>query len=149
VKANALQPVFVGFMPADLDEGHLYVSMEYATTIHLCACGCGNKVVLPLSPGDWRLLFDGDAISMVPSVGNWEFPCQSHYWIRDNQVIWSKPWTKAQIEAGRARDSGALNDYFAGRAATATAAVEETPVSPVAAPGWWTRLKRLFSGDND
>lgn len=34
------------FRPDELDEGVLYVSVEYDTTIHLCAWGCRNQVVL-------------------------------------------------------------------------------------------------------
>jgi hypothetical protein len=36
----------------------LYVSLEYATAIHACACGCGNEVVTPLSPNGWKLTFE-------------------------------------------------------------------------------------------
>lgn len=34
----------VGFMPAQLEPGILYVSKKYRTAAHLCACGCGEKV---------------------------------------------------------------------------------------------------------
>lgn len=46
---DALDVEFVDFIPAEPIPATLYVSMQYATTIHLCACGCGNKVVAPLS----------------------------------------------------------------------------------------------------
>jgi hypothetical protein len=55
MKLYSIQPQFVEFMPPMLKEGVLYVSMPYATTTHLCACGCGNKVVVPLNPADWQL----------------------------------------------------------------------------------------------
>ena len=74
MKLAAVEPEFVEFIPAGLTEGKLYVSMLYATTVHLCACGCGNKVVLPLSPAEWQLYFDGESVSLTPSVGNWEYP---------------------------------------------------------------------------
>ncbi|MCH2218714.1 Uncharacterised protein [Mycobacteroides abscessus subsp. abscessus] len=35
---------FVDFIPADLDAGVLYVSLPYATVMHLCACGCAGCV---------------------------------------------------------------------------------------------------------
>ena len=72
---------FVTFAPAALAPGVLYVSMEYATVLHACCCGCGNKVVTPLAPERWSLTYDGRHITIVPSIGNWSFPCQSHYWI--------------------------------------------------------------------
>ncbi len=89
--------------PAQLEAGILYVSMPYRTTLHLCCCGCGNQVVLPLRPTAWKLTYDGDTITMSPSVGNWSFPCRSHYWIRNNQVEWAGSWTDDEIAAGRRR----------------------------------------------
>jgi hypothetical protein len=115
MKLNSIEPEFVEFIPPELSEGTLYVSMIYTTTVHLCGCGCGNKVVLPLSPADWQMYFDGEAVSLTPSVGSWEFPCQSHYWIKGNKIRWAAPWTKEQITAGRRRDAKDLKTYFADR----------------------------------
>lgn len=95
---------FVEFVPQDLREGRIYVSIEYATAIHMCACGCGHKVVTPITPTDWRLTFDGETISLYPSIGNWSFPCHSHYWIRENRVEWAGRWSRREVEAGRERD---------------------------------------------
>jgi len=78
---------FVHYMPRELNQGVLYISMEYSLVMHLCACGCGEKVATPLSPEDWKLYYDGDAITLSPSIGNWDFSCMSHYWIRRNKVI--------------------------------------------------------------
>ncbi len=71
-----LGPEFVTTMPESLLPGVLYVSMEYATVIHLCACGCGSEAVTPLSPTDWSMRYDGVAVTLHPSVGNWSFPCR-------------------------------------------------------------------------
>ncbi|WP_443045096.1 DUF6527 family protein [Streptomyces sp. Go40/10] len=73
------------------------------TVVHLCCCGCGNKVVTPLSPTDWSLTFDGASISLSPSIGNWSYPCRSHYWIRGDTAQWAERWTSRQIEAARTR----------------------------------------------
>jgi len=35
-------------MPKELSPGILYVSEEFRTAAHLCACGCGSKVRTPL-----------------------------------------------------------------------------------------------------
>ena len=78
---------FVHYMPKELNQGVLYISMEYSLVMHLCACGCGEKVATPLSPEDWKLYYDGEAISLSPSIGNWDFSCMSHYWIRRNKTI--------------------------------------------------------------
>lgn len=88
MRQTSLAHEFVDYVPAVLAEGVLYVSLRFATVVHLCPCGCGNKVVTPLSPADWQLLFDGEAVSLTPSIGNWSLPCQSHYWIKLDRVRW-------------------------------------------------------------
>lgn len=103
---------FVEYVPAVLAEGVLYVSLRFATVVHLCPCGCGNKVVTPLSPADWQLLFDGEAVSLTPSIGNWSLPCQSHYWIRLDRVRWVRAATRWRGES----------DQFASEVATALGA---------------------------
>ena len=103
---------FVEFIPRELKRNTVYVSIPYATAIHNCCCGCGNRVVTPLSPADWRLIFDGSSVSLEPSIGNWSFPCRSHYWIRNNCVIWSDEWTDDEIDAARSRDAHAHAAYF-------------------------------------
>lgn len=103
---------FVEYIPNTLEEGTIYVSVAFGTVAHRCCCGCGNEVVTPLSPTDWKLTFDGQSISLYPSIGNWSFPCQSHYWIRRNRVRWAPRWTQEEIRDGRAHDSFAKEKYF-------------------------------------
>ena len=74
---DTLQPKFVEFIPKDLEDGIIYISMEYATATHKCVCGCGLRVVTPFSPTDWTLIYDGKSVSLDPSIGNWSFPCGS------------------------------------------------------------------------
>src|ERR1700731_4258645 len=111
-RTTRLNLAFVEYIPSDLDEGTLYVSMAFATGVHKYCCGCGNQVVTPLSPTDWRLEFDGESISLHPSIGNWSFECRSHYWIRRNSVQWAPRWSEKQIEAGRSRDRSTKERYF-------------------------------------
>ena len=73
-------------MPEVKEDGILYVSMEYCIAIHLCVCGCGNEVVTPIAPDAWKLTFNGAGISLYPSIGNWDFDCQSHYFIVENKI---------------------------------------------------------------
>ena len=88
MRTTQFRPTFVKYIPEEMKEGVLYISMEYATASHLCACGCGEKVVTPLSPDFWQMYYNGKEISLTPSIGNYEFPCQSHYFIRYNKVEW-------------------------------------------------------------
>ncbi|KAA9349728.1 DUF6527 family protein [Larkinella humicola] len=112
MKIKSLQHSFVKFIPKTLDEGVLYVSIEYCTAAHNCVCGCGNRVVTPISPTDWRLLFDGETVSLSPSIGNWGFECQSHYWIKQSKIEWAGKWKKEQINAGRNKDFQDKKEYF-------------------------------------
>src|SRR4051812_35421322 len=79
--------------------------MEHAALLHLCACGCGQQVVLELSPMHYTLTYAGDGITLDPSVGNWSFPCRSHYLLRDSRVVWAAQWSDARVAAARAREA--------------------------------------------
>jgi hypothetical protein len=99
-----LKPSFVDAFPEKLDEGVLYVALEYATMSHLCACGCGSEVITPLSPKDWEFTYNGDSISVKPSIGSWSLECESHYVIQNGAIRWAEKWDSATIQAGRERD---------------------------------------------
>lgn len=81
---------FVDTAPEPLDEGIVYVSVRYATVLHLCGCGCRSEIVTPISRQGWSLIFDGVTVSLHPSIGNWNYPCRSHYWIRHNRIEWAR-----------------------------------------------------------
>ena len=108
----SLDPQFIEFLPESLDEGVLYISIPHATTAHLCACGCGEEVVAPLSPTDWRLIFDGETVSLDPSIGSWSLACQSHYWIEQDRVHWAARWSKEKIARGREHDRIRKDRHF-------------------------------------
>jgi hypothetical protein len=103
---------FVQFIPRTLQSGVLYVSRKYRTATHLCCCGCGNKVVTPLKAGGWKLSTVRDEVTLYPSIGNWSFPCKSHYWIREGRIVWAPKWSQSQIDAARTRDQTARELYF-------------------------------------
>ena len=90
---------FVEFIPDVLEDGVIYVSPRFALVSHRCCCGCGEEVVLKLSPTDWHLVFDGETISLHPSIGNWGLKCRSHYWITKSRVHWASPYTGAKTHA--------------------------------------------------
>lgn len=99
-------------MPARLEPGVLYVSDEFETAAHLCACGCGRKVRTPLGPTEWEFTSDEDGPSLWPSVGNWQFPCRSHYIVDKGSIEWSYDWTPSQIAKGREREAARRAAYF-------------------------------------
>ena len=88
---------FVEYIPDKLEDRTVYVSMRFATAVHKCCCGCGHEVVTPLSPSGWQLSYDGESISLWPSIGNWNFPCKSHYWIKNDSVKWARKWSTKEI----------------------------------------------------
>lgn len=107
-----LSHAFVTDVPQSLDPGRLYVSLEYGTAAHLCCCGCGNEVITPLTPTDWSVIYDGETVSLDPSVGNWNLPCRSHYWIRRGEVHWAQAWSDEEIEESRERDRAAKRWFY-------------------------------------
>jgi hypothetical protein len=112
-KVSEFEPVFVEEIPRALEPGKLYISIEYTTVCHLCACGCGSDVVTPLHPARWAVAYDGERVSLWPSVGSWALPCRSHYVIKHNRVQWARPWSEHRIRAGRQRDRASLEEHFA------------------------------------
>lgn len=145
MKVNHLAPQFVERFPDKLEPGELYLAMEFATAAHLCACGCGTKVITPFSPTDWQMSFDGENVSIKPSVGNWTFPCRSHYWVRSGQIEWSGDMSQEAINAGRKRDALAK-----ARLQTIWPVDDEirysTPTQQVQpkAPSWSEKLRKWF-----
>jgi hypothetical protein len=95
---------FVKAFPDQLENGILYVSMEFGTAAHLCFCGCGSEVYTRFSPRDWSMTFNGDTVSLKPSIGNWSFACQSHYVLSGGRVHWADKWSRERIELGRLLD---------------------------------------------
>jgi hypothetical protein len=82
---------FCEHIPRELEDGVLYISMKYRTAIHQCMCGCGTEVVTPFGRDSWTLSYDGEAVSLRPSIGNAKIACKSHYFIRDGRIIWLPP----------------------------------------------------------
>ena len=120
MRQSRLVPKFTDEFPSPLEAGALYISMEYASSAHLCCCGCGNEVNTMLSPRDWQMIYDGDSVTLHPSIGNWGLSCKSHYIIEKGNVLWAGSWAKEQIEANRQRDRNVKARHYG------------TPVEPVA-----------------
>jgi len=113
-----MQVHFVDAIPkADaIQDDHLYISLKYNMTSHRCASGCGQLVPLPLSPADWSLSYDGDTVSLSPSIGNGVLACHSHYFIRNSQVVWASDMSAAQTRQQQTTDMELLRQQMDERA---------------------------------
>lgn len=148
--------VFVEEIPSTMEQGVIYVSIECATAIHRCACGCGQEVVTPLSPTDWRLIFDGESVSLRPSIGNWSFPCRSHYFIDEGLIEWAGDMSDEEVSRGRIIDRRNKAAYFnmattvnvppvaGGSADQQPSQRKESSSNTSARSGFWTALKRWW-----
>ena len=114
----------VEFMPTALESGILYASQRYQTAAHMCACGCGEKVRTQLGKLGWRLTKGRNGPTLHPSIGNWQKPCRSHYYIRNGQVLWHGNWTEHEVLKGRGAEEQRRDAYFR-----------------VQSGGWWTQLR--------
>jgi len=121
-----LTPEFVDYIPEHIKDGRIYICIQYSTAVHKCCCGCGTEVVTPFSPTDWKLISSGNLVSLDPSIGNWSFPCQSHYWIKQNKVVWAKKCSRQEIQKVRAQDRLAKDLYYNGRLKTNKPQVSES-----------------------
>lgn len=92
---------FVDQVPEHPEQGTLYVSLPFRTTLHLCACGCGNEVWVPIRPDRHHVIYDGETITLQGSIGNWRFPCRSHYWIRAGRIVWDHETQRRSQWRGR------------------------------------------------
>lgn len=159
MRIRKLEHQFTQSIPRELEPGVLYVSMEYATAAHSCCCGCGEQVVTPFSPTDWKLLYDGESVSLTPSIGNWNSACRSHYFIRHGCVIEAEAWSQARIESEYRRDKAAKAHFYRDKASidcsqNTQSHDQTTTISDVAhreqhSEGFWSSIKTwLFGGSS-
>ena len=109
MKVDRFRPAFVSDIPDDLDEGVLYLALDYDAMVHLCACGCGSEISTPISPTDWKIAWDGVGITLRPSVGNGSLRCRTHYIIDAGKVRWYPRMTDLDVAAERLRTARAKN----------------------------------------
>ncbi|WP_431357905.1 DUF6527 family protein [Sphingomonas alba] len=91
-------------LPKVLEPGIIYFSERFRVAAHLCACGCGERVITPIGNIDWSLDESSRGPSLYPSIGNWNLPCRSHYWIRDGRVIPSRTWSNEEVQDAAAKE---------------------------------------------
>lgn len=111
-KIECLHPTFIEHFPDRLEPGVLYVSMKYSMCVHTCACGCNQKVITPLSPKKWKLIYDGETVSLFPSIGNYAFPCRSHYYLTKNKVEWMASDDYCRYENNSKKHKRKLLEWF-------------------------------------
>lgn len=141
-KVSTLRPEFVEFIPAKGEPGVIYVSERFRTAMHLCCCGCGLEVITPLNPAKWSLRKQGGQVSLSPSIGNWSFPCRSHYWIERGRVRWAGPMSNKRISLVRHLDATAATRVYE-KGETAPAQNPRPIKGPLATIKRW--LQNLFT----
>lgn len=105
MKLVAIRPKYVQHVPDQLEEGVLYISERFRICSHLCACGCKEEVVTPLSHAEWRLFKEGELVSLLPSIGNWNYECKSHYLIEHNGIRWLPKLSPQRIKRVQQKDA--------------------------------------------
>jgi hypothetical protein len=130
MRHRQLEHRFVQHIPDSLEPGVLYISMEYGTAAHSCCCGCGEEVVTPFTPTDWKMAFDGETVSLWPSVGNWNLACRSHYVIDHGQVVEAGRWSDKQVLAERRRDKAAKARYYGTPKSSQPTELSPPPIAP-------------------
>ena len=99
MRTSKIVPVFVEFIPTELESNCLYISIDYKIMAHKCACGCGNIIYTPIDRKDgWVLSYDGESVTIKPSIGNWNLKCRSHYYIIDNYIDWITRRTSSEAK---------------------------------------------------
>lgn len=112
MRRTTIIPEFVESAPQQLQDGVIYISDRFRTALHKCCCGCGREVVTPLNSAGWSYYREGRSITLKPSIGNWSFPCKSHYLIVKNEVVWAETMSAQQIARVKAKDARDQEAYI-------------------------------------
>ena len=106
-RLKLMTPKFVDYIPTDGDDlvpGTLYITLQHNMVVHRCPCGCGELSEFMLDPIRHRMKYDGENVTFVPSIGNSNLQCRSHYWIQENRVLWCSPMEDWEIELAERRE---------------------------------------------
>ena len=58
-----------------------------------CPCRCGRRIDLSLMKADrphWSFVRNHGTVTLTPSIWLCADPCGSHFFIRDNRIVWVK-----------------------------------------------------------
>lgn len=92
---NGLKVSFTDDIPNVLNKNRLYVigrHNHYWLIIFKCPCGCKGAIYLNLlkeEKPNWDFEVIKDKITIIPSIKTIK-ECQSHFWIRNNKIIWCR-----------------------------------------------------------
>jgi len=111
-RVDSFKLIEVYYLPIDFKPNTLYFSKEFEVAGHLCACGCENKIITPINPVEWALEITRYGPTLYPSIGNWQLPCKSHYWISKGKVEWSYKMTEDEIFAGNKCEEVRREKYY-------------------------------------
>ena len=92
-KLQEITPVFTEELPykKDMEFGKIYISREHEVACFLCPCGCGEVNHISFIKGlrnQWVFIEDKGKITFRPSIGCFESPCNSHFFITENHIDW-------------------------------------------------------------
>lgn len=85
-------------IPSDIREGVVYHTEEFELAGLLCACGCGHRVTL-LVPDSHRVWSQDGMATVRPSIGVFDAPCKSHYFITGGRIEWLPAFSGAEASA--------------------------------------------------
>jgi hypothetical protein len=114
-------------IPQQMAEAVVYHTEEFELAGLLCACGCGHRVTL-LVPDSHQVRNEGGYATIRPSIGVFDAPCKSHYFITAGDVIMLPAF------------SGTHADQIM-REQVARHVARDAKPEP-----WWYRVKSLVSG---
>lgn len=140
MRCQVIRAEFIDSAPVQLNDGVIYISDRFQTALHKCCCGCGREVVTPLNPAGWKYIREGEVVTFTPSIGNWSFPCKSHYLIIRNQVVWARTMSPRQIANVKARDAKEREAYIvrSNKAKLCHRHFEQPTTKP--SPSYWAQL---------
>jgi len=114
--------------------------IEYATAVHKCACGCGKEVVTPLSPTDWKLIFDGKALSLEVLDRQLGLPVAArNYWVKNTTGRYGRRIGPRHASMPTARMIALEKTSITAKEQTAVLPKLETPAAAPAKAGWWKK----------
>lgn len=73
-------------VPVNMDEGTIYLTFALDWTGHLCPCGCGRQMIIPLDDMRKVTIHDDGTVTFFPSFKNYK--CWSQYVIDHGEVSW-------------------------------------------------------------
>lgn len=80
------QLIEVEYIEPPLKTGIFYYSPLYRSSNHLCPCGCGDEVPVPIKDGEWKITPDGNSFRVDPSFQRRD-GCKSHYVFREGKAV--------------------------------------------------------------